>query len=112
MNATISLSNLNDGYYEEVIVNDIEDQNCFTYLDNEKTACELCIYDDGICLFKQNEDYLLELHLKDKTYAKITSDEGILKFDAKVVDFHKNNDILVMHYLVNEEERIIIIKFY
>ena len=112
MKAVISLSNLNDGYFEEVGVYDIEDQNHFTYFDNEKKSCRISIYDDGICFFKQNNDYLLELHLKDEAYVKIISDEGILKFDAKVVDFHKNNDILVMHYLVNEEERIIKIKFY
>lgn len=111
MGALLKLSNLNDGFVDEVKIDEIENRNCFTYLDNDGSNCEICIYEDGLCLFKQTSDHLLELHLKDNTYAKVTTSEGIIKFDAKVIDFHVNNDILVMHYLVNEEERIIEINY-
>lgn len=112
MDASVKLCNLSDGFIDEVRISNIENNDCFTYLDNEKNNCEICIYDDGLCLFKQTDEYLLELHLKGNTYAKITSSEGIVKFDAKVIDFHTDSDILIMHYLVNDDERIIEIKFY
>ena len=112
MTVAVTLNNLNDSYFEQVIVENIDNKRCFTYLDNNNATCEMCIYDDGLCFFKQDEDHILELHLKDNTYAKITTSEGTLKFDAKVIDFQINSDILVMHYIVNDEERILQVKYY
>ena len=63
-------------------------------------------------MFRQTNDYLIELHLLDKQYAKITSAEGIIKFDIKVLDFKINSDILIMIYLIEDEERIIEIEYY
>ena len=111
MDASIVLRNPDDGYCDEVTVKDIEDKNCITYVDNDKCNCEVCVYDNGLCLFKQHRDYQLELHLDGNNYAKITTEEGSLKFDLKVIDFRVNNDILVMHYIVNDEARIIEIKY-
>ena len=111
MVASVTLSNPSDNYQDTVIVKDIENKRCFTYTDNEGSICEMCIYDDGLCLFKQQNDYQLELHLDGNNYAKITTIEGSIKFDVKVVDFSVNSDILVMHYIVNDEARIIEIKF-
>lgn len=111
MIASIILTNPADNYKDEIIVRDIEDKRCFTYVDKEGAICEMCIYDDGLCLFKQQNDYQLELHLNGDNYAKITTTEGTIKFDIKVVDFSVNSDILVMHYIVNDEARIIEVKF-
>ena len=112
MNARVSLKIPESGYFDEVYVEDIENENCFSYSDNEKSACEVCIFEDGLCFFKQSEDHLLELHLKTDYYAKITTEEGILKIPVKVLDFSMNSDILVIRYLIDDEERIIEIKFY
>ncbi len=111
MNAIVSLSHPASGYYDEVAVKDIADKNCFSYCDNDGSLCEMCVYQDGLCFFRQGEDHLLELHLKTNNYAKITAPEGICKLDVKVVAFQMNNDILVMHYLISDEERIIKIKY-
>ncbi|MBQ9424503.1 MAG: hypothetical protein IJU42_00990 [Erysipelotrichaceae bacterium] len=111
MKATVSLTHPASGYFDEVLVEDIQDRNCFSYTDHEGSLCEMCIYEDGLCFFRQDEDHLLELHLKSNLYAKITTAEGIVKFDVKIVDFQCNGDILVMHYLVDDEERIIQIKY-
>ena len=111
MTALITLTNPLDNHKDEVIVEDIEDKRCFTYVDNEGAICEMCIYDEGICLFRQQNDYQLELHLDGNNYAKITTTEGSVNFDLKVVDFSVNSDILVMHYIVNDEARIIEIKY-
>ncbi|MBR0418244.1 MAG: hypothetical protein IJI66_03655 [Erysipelotrichaceae bacterium] len=111
MNAEVSLSNPSAGYRDVVLVENILDKNCFSYVDNEDSLCEMCIYEDGLCFFRQCEDHLLELHLKSNYYAKITTAEGICKLNVKLVDFELNSDILVLHYLVEGEERIIQIKY-
>lgn len=111
MKAEISLESRADGYVDIVTVEDIADRNCFSYADNEGHNCEMCIYEDGLCLFRECDDHVLELHLKDDAYAKIISSEGKIKIDAKVVAFELNNDILVMHYLIDNEERIIKVKY-
>jgi hypothetical protein len=112
MNAEVSLSNPSAGYFDVVTIENIEDKNCFSYADNEGFLCEMCVYEDGLILFRQGKDHLLELHLKEEKYAKITSAEGSCKLDVKVVDFMIDSDILVLHYLIDDEERIIKIKYY
>lgn len=101
MNAVVSLFD-NNGLVERVLVSDISNRCCFSYVDNERNNCELCIYDDGLCFFKEYEDHLLELHLRQKAYAKIVTCDGSIKFDVKVVDFLLNDDILVMRYVIDD----------
>ena len=112
MNALVTLKIPGKDYYEETVVSDIEDRSCFSYTDSQGVQCEICVYDEGICMFRQTNDYLIELHLLDNQYAKITSAEGIIKIDIKVLDFSINSDILIMIYLIEDEERIIEIKYY
>ena len=110
MTLNITLSD-SEGYLDTVVVDDATNKRCFSYTDNEKNNCELCVYDDGICLFKECEDHILELHLHKNNYAKITTAEGVIKLDAKVVDFLLNDDILVMRYIIDEVERKIEVKY-
>ena len=53
MNAEVSLSNPSAGYRDVVLVENILDKNCFSYVDNEDSLCEMCIYEDGLCFFRQ-----------------------------------------------------------
>ena len=112
MNVSVTLKIPSKDYIEETTVFDIADRCCFSYMDEQGTQCEMCVYDNGICLFRQTNEYLMELHLLDNQYAKITTPEGIVKFDVKVLDFKINSDILIMIYLIEDEERIIEIKYY
>ena len=112
MNVKVTLSIPCQNYYEETEIYDIKDRNCFSYTDKQGTQCELCVYEEGICLFRHTNEYLAELHLLDSQYAKITSAEGIVKIDVKVLDFRINSDILIMTYLIDDEERIIQIKYF
>ena len=109
--AQVTLSNLADGYRQIDIAEDVDNRNCFTYFDSEGFMVELCLYEDGLCLFRQSEDHILELHLKDDCYAKITASEGIIRIEAKVIAFERNDDILEMHYLIDNDERVIEIKY-
>ena len=111
MNATVVLRNVDDGLTDIVEVENINSRKCFSYFDNESNPCEICIYEDGLCFFRQCSDHMLELNLRGNNFARITTEEGIIRFPVKVVDFQTNNDILVMHYIVNDEARIIEIKY-
>lgn len=111
MIVTVSLSVPEQNYKDEIQIRNIANPNHFSYIGNDKCSYEISIYEQGLCLFKQSEEYSLQLHLCGDNYAKISSKEGIIKLDTKVVDFIRNNDILVMRYLVDETERIIEIKF-
>lgn len=104
MTLSITLTD-NEGYVDTVVVNDVDNKKCFSYVDNDKNNCELCVYEDGLCLFKECNDHLLELHLHNRNYAKITTQEGVIELDAKVVDFLTNDDILVMRYIIDNIER-------
>ena len=89
----------------------IDNRRCFSYYDCDNNGIQIMVFDDGLFVNKHTEDYILELNLRENCYAKITNSEGIIKFDAKVVEFYQNNDILVMHYLVQDEDKIIEIKY-
>lgn len=106
----VILRNVDGCYFEENEVTDIINKNCLLYTDIEKNNVEVCIFDDGICLFKEASDYMLELHLRKKTYAKITSPEGIVEIDVKIVEFNRNNDTILVHYLINDEDKVLEIK--
>ena len=112
MNVSIILDNLTASSREETIVENVENRRCFTYVDPHSVLCEICIYDDGLCLFRQDDDHILELHLREPAHARIITEEGILKIDVKVVDFYFIDDILVMHYLIDDEMREIRIQYY
>jgi len=101
----VILTSPSDKYKSIVNIDTIDNKDCFSYEDEDKNHVEMCVFEDGLCVFKQTNDYLLELHLKKDAYVKITSQEGIVKINAKVVEFYRNNDILVMHYLVEEQEK-------
>lgn len=109
--AEIVLSNINTGEIDTVIAKDVENSKHFSYIDNQANNCEMNIYEDGLCLFRQTSEYLLELNLTNKSYAKMSSKEGEFKFDVKIIDFHVNNDILVMRYKIGDEEREIKVIF-
>jgi len=111
MNAEVSLSDPSRRYNDTCFVENLEERNCFSYIDNDGNPCRMNVYDDGICLLRKCPDHLLELHLREEGYALITTEEGSCKINVKMVDMVANGDILVLHYLVEDDERIIKIKY-
>lgn len=105
MTVDIVLKDKSAGLVDRVHVDCIADRKHFKYLDNENCQCNIDVYDDGICLYKQSKEYSLLLSLKGKGYAKIISAEGEIEIEAKVVDFIENDDILVVHYIIDDIER-------
>lgn len=112
VNAIVSLFNPSQNYVDIVDIHNIPDRKHFFYRDNDEAECEMSVFDDGICLYRKAADHSLELHLRSDKYARISSEEGIIKIDVKVVDFQNNSDILVMRYLIDDEERTIKLEYY
>lgn len=84
---------------------DVVDRNHFNYVDKDGLYCKVDIYETGICLFRKGDNYSLNLDLNEGRFAEISTAEGVLKLNAKVVDFSENNDILVMRYIIEGNER-------
>ena len=111
MEINLYIYDQDDKCLENVKLSSIEDKNHFSYIDDNNGLCDVSIFDDGLYIEKKNSDYKLELCLRNKSSCKISTVEGIIELDTKVVDFLANNDILVMHYLIDEQLRKIEINF-
>lgn len=103
MDASILLSNITNNTLDESIAKNIENKHSFSYIDSQKNRCDIKVLDTGIYLFEQAKDHSLELDLTKENCAKIITSEGTIKILAKVVDFIKNDDILVMRYQIEDE---------
>ena len=97
------LSNNGEIRYDDI---NIDDKDNFSYLDDDNNICHISVYGNGLCINNACKDHKLVLHLlKDEGFAKIVTNEGEIKLNAKVVDFHTNNGILVMRYIIEDVER-------
>lgn len=105
MNIDIELLDLGDKHITKYVATNIEDRNHFFYVDDEQAKCELTIYDDGVVIIRKKDDYFLNLNLRNECFASVSSKEGVIKLNIKIVDFLKNDDIVVMRYVVENQER-------
>ena len=102
----IILRNPNEKY-EEINEFIYDDKNNFSYYDFDKNKVEIKLNKNELLLHKISKEYELELSLKNNGYAKIITCEGIAKFDIKMVEFTQNNDNILVHYLVDGEDKVI-----
>lgn len=93
------------------IVKDVKNKNSFSYVDSKQIKCEVNVFNDGIVLLRKANDYEIELNLRENGYTKVITSEGELKIDTKVVDFIQNDDNIVVHYLIGEEDKEITINY-
>lgn len=98
---------------EIINVEDVQDKHHFSYIDSYNANNEVDISDDGIDIARTSDTHFtrLHLHLHEKSFVSIMSDEGNLLFDAKVLALSINNDIITLVYSLNEETKSIEIKF-
>ena len=109
----IQLKIVNSNNKEVINIEDAKDINHFSYTDSYGANNELTILDKGIEINRVGDSHNTHLFLKEneKSFVEISSTEGILKFDAKVLAFERNNDIINLSYKVNEDQNSIEIKF-
>lgn len=105
MAISVILTDFTSNLVDTVNIENVKNNEDFSYFDNENNECHMSIFEDGLCLLKKCKDHNLELNLRNKAFAKISTLEGTIELDVKVVDFILQNGILVMRYIINEEMR-------
>ncbi|MDO5440623.1 MAG: hypothetical protein Q4F12_03705 [Erysipelotrichaceae bacterium] len=108
----IQLRIKNSDNTEIINVENVDDINCFEYEDSYGANNKLTILDNGISVIRKADSHDSEILLKtnENSFVSIKTNEGIMKFDAKVLAFERNNDIITLVYKVNEDENSIEIK--
>ncbi len=112
MNAQIVLFDPKSGHEEISTSERLVSAEQISYTDAMGVVSLIDVFDDGITIERKALDHVLKMCLREEKYVEIGTEEGILRFDAKVIDFERNNDILVMHYIVNDEERVLKVIYY
>lgn len=112
MQATITLANINEKTMDQVVVEDVEDKNNFTYLDNQNCLCQVIADKNSFTLLRKADDHNLKIRVdKKKSYILVSSNEGQLELAIKVIDFINLNDILEIRYVLDSEERLLTISY-
>lgn len=87
-------------------------RNSFSYVDSYGADNKLDILEDGIQIHRKEIGHKTEVFLTlKKSFINIITDEGNLYFDAKVIAFNKNNDIISLVYSINNENKKIEIHY-
>ena len=104
---------ISDDATEIINVEDVTDINNFSYVDSYGANNKMHIFPNGIELTRVSNTHKTNLVLRNdlEAYINIETDEGILKFDVKMLAFERNNDIITLVYSVNEDKRSLIIKY-
>lgn len=110
MNIQLTIKNVNNT--EIINVENINDIEHFCYEDSYGASNELFLLNDGIEIKRKGDSHNTHLLLSQnkESFIEIISPEGLLKIDAKVLAFERNNDIIILDYKVNEELNSIEIK--
>lgn len=98
---------------ETINIDEVNNPNHLTYHDSYGAFNELTIYEDGIEILRSSASHNTEFKLRnnDKSFISIQSLEGKIVFDAKLLAFERNNDIITLVYNVNNDKNTIVIKF-
>lgn len=100
------------GDMDKIQIEEIENRDHFSYIDYQNCSCEITIQEKQFHLKRIASDHQMNLYLGESSYAQIETEEGKIYFETKTVDFNFNSDILVIRYIINDEERVIEIKYY
>ena len=111
MNAQIQIISNDDN--ETINVDNIKDMNNIDYIDSYGANNSIVINNDEITINRVSDSHKTHLFISDNkdSYIIIDGDEGNIKIDIKVLAFERNNDIILLAYLIGEEERKIVIKY-
>lgn len=111
MKISICLRNINTNEIDTVYIEKPNNLRCFKYVDSYNCDCQMHIFDNELSFLRKSTDHELQLHFGKTNYAKIISNEGEISIDIKLVDFIVNDDIVVVRYIIENEEREIKIDY-
>ena len=98
---------------ETIYTGDITDKNHFFYEDADNAKNEVIIFNDGLQIKRNGSTHSTFLLLRDNenSFVSVTSREGNIIFNAKVLELNINNDIITLVYKIEEDTNSIIINY-
>lgn len=111
MDVIVTLEDKQDNYKEEFIIKNILDKKHFSYKDNSGIYNDIHTFNDGISIYRKAQDHQTYVILRNKSYIKIRSSEGTLKFYVKALALCINNDIISIGYYINDSFKQIKIEY-
>lgn len=111
MDVIITIEDKQDNYKEVVREKNIIDKKHFSYADSLDVLNDVRIFNNGITIFRKDEDHETFVVLRDKTYIKVKSSEGSIVFSIKELALSINNDIISIGYYLNDSYKQIKIEF-
>lgn len=79
----ITIEDKQDNYKEVVREKNIIDKKHFSYADSLDVLNDVRIFNNGITIFRKDEDHETFVVLRDKPYIKVKSSEGSIVFSIK-----------------------------
>ena len=83
MDVIITIEDKQDNYKEVVREKNIINRKHFSYADSLGVLNDVRIFNNGITIFRKDEDHETFVVLRDKPYIKVKSSEGSIVFSIK-----------------------------
>lgn len=110
VDAILTIEDKNDNYLETIEFKDILDKNTFSYVDEDE-ACFVSVKDDEITINRRLISHNTRLIFNENPLIEISTNEGTLKFNPKVIENKKNNGIITIVYTINDTIKELRIKY-
>jgi len=92
---------------------EITSKEAFDYEESKGRQSHINVYNNGVVINRVDKDHSSFIHLiKDDSYIEVTTNEGKIKIDVKLVEISINNDIVVIVYQVDSITKELNIKYY
>ena len=100
----ITISQINDTEKQEIIIDEINSFEEFSYLDTYDCRNDVHIEDGLIKIFRKDIEHNTLVHLSnyENSFIEIFTTEGSLHFEAKIVEFIQNESIISIAYILQE----------
>lgn len=92
---------------------DISSKEAFDYEDNEGGKSHINVYNSGVIINRVAKEHTSFIHLiEDDSYIKVTTNEGEIKLNVKVIEKSINNDIVIIVYKIDDIEKTLQIEYF
>ena len=111
MDVIVTIEDKQDNYKEVIKEKNIVDRKHFSYADSFGVLNDVRVFENGITIFRKDNDHETFVVLRDKSYIKVKSSEGSIVFSIKELALSINNDIISIGYYLNDSYKQIKIEF-
>ena len=111
MRVQVILEDKEENYREVINVENVLDKKHFSYVDSYGATNNLRVFNDGITIFRLDEDHKTFVVLRKKSFIEVKTSEGSIKFSVKILALNLNNDIISIGYCVSDYKKHIEIRY-